>query len=176
LYLAQADPAQTKDEEFLNILAHTYIAAGQFEKFHKTLKHMNSLKNGSLKVIQYNDSAKSRHLAEQYNSASLPLLKKRNFKPARALLTQSLDIQETAQANKWMGQILLLEKRYSGSIPYLQKAETMGLKDADLLYNLAAANYYTNNKKEAVRYLRKLKRTNPDHPDPSGLKKKLNLD
>lgn len=176
LYLAQADPAQIKDEEFLNILAHTYIAAGQFEKFHKTLEHMNSRKNGLLKVIQYNDSAKSRHLAEQYNSASLPLLKKRNFKPARVLLTQSLDIQKTAQANKWMGQILLLEKQYSGGITYLQKAETMGLKDSDLLYNLAAANYYTNNKKEAVRYLRKLKRTNPDHPDPSGLKKKLNLD
>ena len=176
LYLAQADPAQTKDKEFLNILAHTYIASGQFERFHKTLEHISSLKNGSLKIIQYNDSAKNRHLAEQYNSASLPLLKKRDFKPARVLLTQSLDIQETAQANKWMGQILLLEKQYSGGIPYLRKAETMGLKDADLLYNLAAANYYIDNKNEAVRYLKELKLTSPDHPDPSELKEKLNLE
>ena len=176
MYLAQADPVQTEDKEFLNTLAHTYIASGQFEKFSKTLEHMNSRKTVSLKVLQYNDSSKTRRLAEQYNSASLPLLKKRDFKTARVLLTQSLDIEETARANKWMGQILLLEKQYGGGIPYLHKAEAMGLKDADLLYNLAAANYYINNKKEAVRYLQKLKRTKPDHPDPSGLKKKLNLD
>jgi len=175
LSLAKADPELTEDGEFLNILAHAYIASGQFEKFSKTLEHMSSRRTGSLKIFKYHDSAKTRHLAEQYNSAALPLLKKRDFQTSMILLNQSIDIKETAQANKWMGQILLLEKQYVNGIPYLQKAEAMGLKDTDLLYNLAAANYYINNKTEAVRYLQKLKRIKSDHPDPSGLNKKLNM-
>jgi tetratricopeptide (TPR) repeat protein len=176
LYLAKAESALTEDGEFLNTLAHTYIASGQFEKFSKTLKHISSRGKGTLQLLKYHPSAKTERLAEQYNSASLPLLKKQDFQPALVLLTQSLNIKETSKANKWIGQILLLEKQYNKALPCLKKAEAMGLKNADLYYNLAVANYYTDNKKETVRYLKKLKQVRPDHPDPSGLKDKLNLD
>jgi len=92
------------------------------------------------------------------------------------LLTQSLSLDETSFANKLIGQVWLVQKEFSKALPYLQKAEAMGLRDADLYYNLAAASYYTNQKDKAVRYLKKLKQIKPDHADPAGLLDKMNLD
>lgn len=174
-YCAKAESALTKDKEFLNTLAHVYIASGKLEKFQDVLKHMKSQKIASLKPLEYDASAKTKELAKQYNSASITLLKERNLTAALLLLTQSMNIKETALANKWIGQIFLLQKDFNKALPYLRKAEKMGLKDSDLYYNLAATNYYLNNKKEAVRYLNKLEKIRPDHPDPSSLKEKLNL-
>jgi tetratricopeptide (TPR) repeat protein len=175
-YLAKAEPALEEDQEFLNTLAHAYIASGQFDRFRKVLEQLQSRNYGVLLPFQYRVSAKTKHLAQQYNSASTVFLKERNFFTALLLLTQSLDINETAFANKWVGQILLIEKKFHEALPYLKKAEAMGLKDADLYYNLAATSYYLNKKKDAVRYLNKLKKIRPYYPDPSGLKGKLNLD
>ena len=175
-YLAKADPALTKDKEFLNTLAHAYIASGQFDQFRKTLEYLYSLKGGSLLPFPYHASADKRHLAQQYNTASTLFLKERDFRTVFALLSQSLRLEETAFANKWVGQILLTRKEFQKAFTYLKKAEAMGLKDPDLYYNLAAASYYLNRKKEAVRYLNKLKQIKPDHPDPAGLLDKMNLD
>jgi tetratricopeptide (TPR) repeat protein/lysophospholipase L1-like esterase len=175
-YCSKAEASLTKDSEFLNILAHAYIASGVFDRFNKVLEHMHSQKINSLQPFLYHTSAKTRELAEKYNSASLTLLKKQDYNTALVLLTQSLNIKETANANKWSGQIFLIEKKYLKALSYLQKAENMGLKTADLYYNLAVTNYYLDNKKEAVRYLNKSKQIKPNHPDPSGLLKKLNLD
>jgi tetratricopeptide (TPR) repeat protein len=175
-YLAKATPALTKDQEFLNILAHVYIASGQFDKFLKTLEYLYSLKGGSLLPFPYNASANKRHLAQQYISAASLFLKERDFRTVFALLTQSLRLDETAFANKWIGQILLARKEFRKALPYLQKAESMGLKDPDLYYNLAAANYYLDQKKKAVLYFNKLKQIRPDHPDPAGLLDKINPD
>jgi tetratricopeptide (TPR) repeat protein len=175
-YLAKADPALTEDSEFLNTLAHAYIASGQFDQFHKVLKHFYSRKTGSLQPLPYHVSAETRRLAQQYNSASNVFLKERDFRTAFVLLTQSLALDETALANKWIGQVLLLQKEFNKALPYLKKAESMGLKDADLYYNLAAASFYQGKKNEVVRYLNKLKQIRPDHPDPSGLLEKMNLD
>jgi len=175
-YFAKADPALTEDQEFQNTLAHAYIASGQFDKFQKVLEKLHSREDGSLRPFRYHVSVETRHLAQQYNSASTVFLNERNFRTAFVLLTQSMYLEETAFANKWIGQILLLRKKFYRALPYLQKAEAMGLKDADLYYNLAAASYYLDQKREAVRYLNKLKQIRPDHPDPSGLLDKVNSD
>jgi len=175
-YCSKAEPSLTKDPEFLNTLAHAYIASGVFDRFNKVLEHMHSQKINSLQVFPYYPSAKTRELAEKYNSASVPFLKKQDYHTALILLTQSLNTDETAHANKWIGQIFLIRKNFSKALPYLQKAQKLGLKNADLYYNLAVANYYLDKKKEAVLYLKKLKQIKPDHPDPSGLLKKLNLE
>lgn len=175
-YCSKAEPSLTKDPGFLNILAHAYIASGQFDRFNKVLEHMYSQKINSLQPLLYYPSAKTRELAEKYNSASVPFLEKQDYRTALVLLTQSLNIEETAQANKWSGQIFLIQKDFSKALPYLQKAERLGLNNADLCYNLAVTNYYLDNKNEAVRYLNKLKQIKPDYPDPSGLLKKLNLE
>jgi tetratricopeptide (TPR) repeat protein len=175
-YCAKAETKLTKDPEFLNTLAHAYIASGAFDRFNKVLEHMHSQKVISLRPLQYYPLAKNRELAEKYNSATVPFLEKQDYRTALVLLTQSLNIKETANANKWSGQIFLIERKYLKALPYLQKAEKMGLKTADLYYNLAVTNYYLDNKKEALRYLNKSKQIKPDHPDPSGLLKKLNPD
>jgi tetratricopeptide (TPR) repeat protein len=175
-YLTKADPVLKEDEEFLNILAHAYIVSGQFDELRRVLEHLRSRKVSSLLPLQYRISAKTQQMAQQYNSAAAVFLKEQDLRTAFVLLNQSLDIKETAFANKWIGQILLVQRQFREALLYLKKAEAMGLKDADLYYNLAAASYYLDQKKEAVRYLNKLERIKPDHPDPSGLKKKLNLD
>ncbi len=172
---AKADPALTKHQDFLNTLAHAYIASGQLDGFRKVLEHLNTHKSVSLQPFPYHVSTETQKLGQQYNSASTVFLKERDFHTAFLLLNQSLNIKETAFADKWIGQILIIRKQFKQSLPYLQKAEVMGLTDSDLYYNLAAANYYLDQKKEAVRYLNKLKKINPDHPDPSGLLDKLNL-
>jgi len=175
-YCDEAGTSLTNDSEFLNTLAHVYICHGQVNEFRKVLEHMRSLKPESFKLIQYHVSPNTQLLAKRYNSASTVFLKERDFRTALVLLIQSLSLKETALANKWVGQIFLFQKDFNKALPYLQKAEAMGLKEGDLYYNLAAVNYYLNNKKEAVRYLKKLKQIKPDHPDPSGLLNKLNLD
>ncbi len=175
-YCAKADPSLTKDQDFLNTLAHAYIASGQLDRFRKVLEHLHSRKSGSLQPFPYHISAGTQQIAQIYNSASTVFLKERDFRTAFLLLNQSLNIEETAFANKWIGQILIVQKQFRQSLPYLLKAEAMGLKDSDLYYNLAAASYYLDKKEETIRYLNKLKQINPDHPDPSGLLNKLYLD
>ncbi|MBN1695612.1 hypothetical protein JW879_09510 [candidate division WOR-3 bacterium] len=174
-YLAKADPRLTEDQEFLNTLAHAYIASGQFDQFRKVLEHIYSRKTGSLQPFPYLTKSETRGLAQQYNSAATDFLKERNLNVAFLLLTQSLNLGETAFANNWIGQILLAKKEFHRALPYLQKAEAMGLRDADLYYNLAAASYYTEQKDKAIRYLKKLKQIKPDHADPAGLLDKMNL-
>jgi predicted Zn-dependent protease len=172
-YLAKAESELSKDKEYLNILAHAYIASGQLDKFRKVIEHLHSQRAGSLQPLKYNLREHTQQLAEKYNSASLELIKQKNLFDALLLLNQSLDINETAKANRWIGQIFLMRKEFQKSLPYLKKAETMGLESEDLYYNLAAANYYLDHKNEAVRYLNKLKKIKPDYPDPAGLRNKL---
>ncbi len=174
-YLAKAETELTKDKEYLNILAHAYIASGQLDKFLKVIEHLQTQKTGTLQLLKYNSQEHTQQLAEKYNSASLELIKQKNLFAALVLLNQSLDIKETAKANKWIGQIFLMQKEFQKSLPYLKRAETMGVKSTDLYYNLAAANYYLDHKEEAVRYLNKLKQIKPEYPDPSGLRDKPNL-
>ena len=174
-YLSEADSTLTKDKEFLNTLAHAYIASGQFDQFRKALEHIYSMNAGSLQPFPYHLPAETHDLAQQYNSASTEFLKEKNLSVAFLLLNQSLGIEETAFASKWIGQILVHQREFDKSLPYLQKAEAMGLKDPDLYYNLAVANYYTDKKNTAVRYLNTLKQIKPEHPDPYVLRDKLKL-
>lgn len=174
-YCAKADPSLTKDQEFLNTLAHAYIASGQFDRFRKVLEHINSQKPGAFQLFPYKLSSGRNKLAQQYNSASDDFLKKRDLRTASVLLNQSLNIEETAFANKWIGQILFVQKKFQKSLSHLKKAEAMGLNDSDVYYNLAAASYYLDRREETVRYLNKLKQIKPDYSDPAGLRDKLNL-
>jgi tetratricopeptide (TPR) repeat protein len=174
-YCAKAGPTLTNDQDFLNTLAHAYIVSGQLDRFKKMMEYLHSHKSFSFQPFPYHISTETQQLTQQYNSASTIFLKEKDFHTAFLLLNQSLNIKETSFANKWIGQILIVQKEFQQSLPYLEKAESMGLTDSDLYYNLAAANYYLNKKEKTIRYLKKLKQINPDHPDPSGLLDKLNL-
>ena len=175
-YCTEAGSPLKKDPEFLNTLAHVYISKGQIDGFRKVLKNMQSLKTASFRPIQYKVSPNTRLLAQRYNAVSRVFLKEKDFNIALVLLTQSLSLEETGLANKWVGQIFLFKKDFNKALHYLQKAEAMGMKEGDLYYNLAATNYYLDKKEEAIHYLRKLEKIKPDHPDPSGLLDKLNPD
>jgi predicted Zn-dependent protease len=172
-YLAKVESELSKDKEYLNILAHAYIASGQLDRFRRVLEHLNSQKAGAFQVFPYKLSSGANKLTQKYNSASIEFLKEKNSSVAFLLLNQSLGLEETAFASKWIGQILLHQKEFHKALPYLQKAEAMGLKDPYLYYNLAVASHYTDQKDKAVNYLNKLKQTSPEFPDPSGLKDKL---
>jgi predicted Zn-dependent protease len=172
-YLTEVENELSKDKKYLNILAHAYIASGQIDKFRKVLEHLNSEKTVAFQLFPYKLSSGANKLAQQYNSASTEFLKEKNSSVAFLLLNQSLNLEETAFANIRMGQILIANKKFKQSLPYLQKAETMGLKTTALYYNLAVANYYLEDKEEAVSYLNKLKQIDKEFPDSYGLRDKL---
>ena len=173
--LSQAPSDMTSHPGFLNTLAHAYIASDQRQRFMNVLRRLQHTTSGSLEHFPYDNNPDTRKLAQQYNSISTVFLKDQDYGNAYRLLTQSLQLDETAFASKWIGQILLVRKQFRDALPYLKRAEALGLKDADLYYNLAAANYYTDRSSDATHYLRQLKRIRPDHPDPSGLLDKLEL-
>ncbi|MEO0293876.1 MAG: hypothetical protein ABIN61_06620 [candidate division WOR-3 bacterium] len=175
MYLDEASSTLKKDREFLNTLAHVYIVSGQFDKLYRLLEYFGPRKREILKLIKYEKGTKTQAFAENYNYVAKIFLKEKDLSTAFLLLSQSLDLKETGIANKFIGEILLFRKEFDKALLYLQRAEELGLKDPDLYYNMAAANYYLDKKKEALRYLKKLKAIRPNHPDPSGLEKKLKL-
>jgi tetratricopeptide (TPR) repeat protein len=92
---------------------------------------------------------------------------------AMPLLRKSLDLEASAFANKWIGQILLNENRLRESLPYLKKAYSMRSDDPQLLYNLSGA-YALNAQYEKARdTLDELYRMAPNFPDTDQLKRQL---
>jgi len=73
-------------------------------------------------------------------------------------------VEETAFANKWIGQILLDLGKLDEAMPYLNKALQVTPNDPQLLFNLGGAYALRNEFDQALALLRKLERIQPDFP------------
>ncbi len=108
-----------------------------------------------------------------YLEAADALIEARDLSRALPILYQSLEIEETAYANKWIGQILLDEGFVKKSLPYLKKAYEMNSTDPQVLYNLSGAYALNAQYEKAKETLDELWEINPDFPDAAILKKQL---
>ena len=108
-----------------------------------------------------------------YLLAANMLIKAKALDRALPYLEKSLQLEETAYANKWIGQILLNAGKTHESLPYLEKAAKMSPNDAQLIYNLSGA-YALNRQFDLARVtLQKLEKLHPNFPGAADLKRQL---
>jgi tetratricopeptide (TPR) repeat protein len=93
------------------------------------------------------------------------------FHEALTVLKQSLQVNETTYANKWVGTILLNQGDAHAALPYLEKAAQMDPNDQQIRYNLSGAYFMAGQAQKALETGHRLLRVNPDYP---GLKEFLN--
>ncbi len=108
-----------------------------------------------------------------YLRAADVLIKAKQFDAALPLLYESLEREETAFANKWIGTILLNRNQAQQALPYLEKAHAQNRSDPQLLYNLSGAYALTANYQKARDALDELDKIAPDFPDAGDLRRQL---
>jgi tetratricopeptide (TPR) repeat protein len=140
-------------------LAEYYERTGQYRK---AFREYNSL----IALTPYNVSP--------YLRAADALLKVQALQEALPLLYQSLQIEETPFAHKWIGQILLGKNQLEPALQHLETAYKRMSSDPQLLYNLAGA--YTLNQQyyQAKAILDKLLRVSPTFPGAQLLSGQVN--
>ena len=78
------------------------------------------------------------HEMEFYKKAATVMIEEKKYDAASSLLSKSLNYKENDFANKWIGQIALINNNYKEAIAYLQKAD---LLDSQVVFNLSRALY-----------------------------------
>ncbi len=109
-----------------------------------------------------------------YLMTSEYLLKLKEFDFALAILTASQSIRETGYANKWIGQILLIQQKPSEARSYVETAMSYYPEDVQLIYNLGFINITENKIDSAKVSLNLLEKIAPDSKQLENLKKMLN--
>ena len=117
------------DDEFSLATAH-YELAQHYEEGGKTKQAIREYRALTTMVPQ--EKLFNRRLANL-------LILEKNYQAAEPVLRRSLKIGESYFANKWLGQILLVEGKPYEAIPYLERAIRMQTPDAQSLFNLSRA-------------------------------------
>lgn len=108
-----------------------------------------------------------------YLYAADMLIKARRLKRAIPFLKQSLKYEDSAFANKWLGQIYLDAGFVQKALPYLEKAVQMAPGDAQLVYNLSGGYALNQQYAQAMATLDKLAKIKPDFPGAADLRRQL---
>jgi tetratricopeptide (TPR) repeat protein len=93
-----------------------------------------------------------------YQRAGLVLIAKKEYQKAAQLLQLSLKYCNNVFANKWIGQIALIQGDYKKSILYLQQADQ---QDRQVLFNICRAFYLDNQWANGEKYFNRLKSLAP---------------
>ena len=96
-----------------------------------------------------------------------------DLETAKARLLASLRIEETAEAHKSLGAILLKQKKAFGAVPHLEKALATLPDDAQLLYNLAGGYMMIGEVDKAERIIERLDKVRPGALEVAMLKSDL---
>ncbi|NIU23293.1 tetratricopeptide repeat protein [candidate division KSB1 bacterium] len=139
-------------------LAEHYEKLGQFDKAYKEYK--------SLIYI-------TPHNVSPYLRAAHMLIKARKLNAALPYLRKSLELEDTAFANKWIGQILLDRGLTKTALLRLEKAAKIRPQDAQLIYNLSGAYALNGQFEKAKKTLKRLEKLQPDFPGAQDLKRQL---
>ena len=94
-----------------------------------------------------------------YEKAAKVLIKKEEYGRASQLLKRSLKYKENPFANKWVGQIALMNNNYKEAISYLSKAD---LLDPQVVFNLSRAFYLDNQWDKGEEYFNRLQDLSPN--------------
>lgn len=151
------------DKKFTLERAHVEMAVfyENRKEYLNTFKEFNAL----ICLTPYNISP--------YLEAAKVLVEARKLDRVLPILYKSLKIEETAYANKWIGQILLDDGLIKESLPYLKRAYEMNSTDPQVLYNLSGGYALNAQYDKAQETLNKLYSIDPNFPDAAILKKQL---
>ena len=106
-----------------------------------------------------------------YLNAGKMLLKMNRYIDALKILNRSLEYRETAFALQWIGQILLIHRKFKEGIIYLEKARARGSADIQLFYNLALAYFMLGKSGKAYEIMKYIEKQWPASPYLDRLKK-----
>ncbi|MFQ5706512.1 MAG: GDSL-type esterase/lipase family protein [bacterium] len=151
-------------EDGMNLERGHVALAESFEKqrqFKKAFDEYNAL----LYATPFNVSP--------YLRAANVLIKMEQLDRALPLLQASLKLEDTAFANKWIGQIYLSHGKTKEAIRLLEKALNMTPKDPQLLYNLSGAYALSAQYERSRKTLKRLEEIYPNFPGASDLKRQL---
>lgn len=101
------------------------------------------------------------------------LLEARQYDRALPFLFASLNLKDTAYANKWIGQTYLYYQKPQQAQPYLEKASAMDPKDPQTLFNLTGVYMINGELDKAHATLVKLENTKQEFPGLAQLKRRL---
>jgi tetratricopeptide (TPR) repeat protein len=108
-----------------------------------------------------------------YIKAAEILIKAGRLNQAFPILNQSLQLESTMYAQKWIGQILLNRNNINEALPYLERAYNLDKRDPQLLYNLSGAYAMSSEFEKARARLNELEKINPNFPDAEHLRQQL---
>jgi tetratricopeptide (TPR) repeat protein len=108
-----------------------------------------------------------------YLRAAKMLIERKQFDRALPFLHASLKYEDTAYANKWLGQIYLEAGQVKEALPFLEKATKKAPKDPQLIYNLSGAYALNHQYNEAKATLKRLEELRPNFPGAADLKRQL---
>jgi tetratricopeptide (TPR) repeat protein len=146
-------------------LEHAHVAmAEDFQKQGEYLKAFEEYK-ALVYLTPLNDSP--------YLLAADMLIKARHLDRATILLEKAFQLEESAFACKWLGQIYLDQGHTGRALPYLEKAVKMAPKDPQLIYNLSGAYALSQQFDKARSYLSRLDELSPNFPGANDLKRQL---
>ncbi len=101
------------------------------------------------------------------------LLKMQDLNGALPLLQESLTLEETLFAHKWIGQIYLTQNKVKEALFHLEKAYQSNPNDLQLLYNLSGAYALDRQFKKSKALLERLLSLSPNFPEANLLQAQL---
>jgi len=147
-----------------------------------------SLEHGHVALAQYNSGKKNYEAAfneytaltqlTPYNSspyikAAEMLIKMQKFNEAGIFLETSLKYENSFYANKWLGQILLGQKKNKRGLKHLKEAYKQNNRDVQLLYNLSGGYFINEQFTESLKTIEELQKIAPSFPEVSKLKSRV---
>ncbi len=108
-----------------------------------------------------------------YVRAGLLYLAMNDSQRAFKRLWQSLQVEETMEANKYVGSILVERKDAEHGVPYLERAARMNPYDTQTLYNLTGAYLVLGKVEQATSSLANLEKLAPNSNETAELKQLL---
>ena len=101
------------------------------------------------------------------------LIKMQDLNGALPLLQESLTLEETTFAHKWVGQIYLTQNKVKQALFHLEKAYQSSPNDLQLLYNLSGAYALDKQFKKSKALLERLLTLSPNFPEADLLQAQL---
>ena len=164
-----------KSKNTVNSFFQTFRPKNKLEEISfKIMKEKNyNLESGHMELGEYYeskgnlDAAYSEYLAlihsishERlfYEKAVRVLLKQKKYNLASKLLLESIKVNKSDFALKWLGQIALMNKKYNEAIKYLLEANH---NDDQVLFNLSRSYYHEKNKSDGDKIFMKLTQNHP---------------
>ncbi|MFA7287480.1 MAG: GDSL-type esterase/lipase family protein [Melioribacteraceae bacterium] len=145
-----------KDLQVTNIVdsvaIEVYNQKISYSEGHRTLaKHFYEIKDSDNFIKEMNAVVDDQPLSAQfYVLAGESLINMNRFDDALVFLQRLIKLEKNAWVTKWIGSIYLSKKNYAEAERYLKESVTFDQSDAQTLYNLAGAYFYTGKIDESI--------------------------